>query len=377
MTEPRGGLVLCWYFHLPTLCADGEVDDLARRSIAPLLRVHRQTKTPVTLAVTGTLLARLATRAPKVVDDLQDLHARQLCEVAATCLHEIYPPDVPLEYLSRHVVQDIALKKRLLGLTPSTFYPPNLVWVGAFGQILAEAAVDRAILDGMHYRLAASAQTWRWSQTEIDHVATELLPADVDPSETQRVVACQLGSGTETGTPPRLRCFFRENRTVSAFSFGNSGLLHRDDLAALGELACTIKKQTVEGRLITLADDGDRVNPVSLYGYESFLDRLGEAVCTLPSACEANPGEPDLPYLPSFAIDGFRDFLHEGVDSEHYLSLLNELYRHRMTDPAKEAELMALQDVFFLFWKTVPRKRDYLERVLKLHALARELDAES
>lgn len=120
--------------------------------------------------------------------------------------------------------------------------------------------------------------------------------------------------------------------------------------------------------MITFADDGDRVNPVSLYPYERFLDLIGEDTCVLPAHLGTDPDRPLMPYLPSWAPDGLDEFLRDGADSAHYLSLLDDLYHLDTMSAAGEEELLALQDVFFLFWKTLGRKREYLRRILNLHA---------
>lgn len=370
MPDQRPGVALCWYYHLPTVCTAEEIADLARHSIAPLLNAHEKSGQPFALTITGTLLERLTSIRPDIIDRIGDLHSRNLCEIGASCFHEVHPGMIPLNHLALQVQRDVELKQTVFGMSPSLFFPPNYVWVGAFEPLLRQMHLTATILDAAHYRLAVSPQSWRWASTDLSQVSSGLLDPGVDPRETRRVVQYQSMGPTQEGAAARqLRCFFRDNELVARFSFGNSGLIHHaDDRSALLSFVGEMRAAFDEGNLVTIADDGDRVNAVSLYAYESFLELVGEDQCRLPSAYAPCARGPRLEYLPSFALAGFDDLLCSGSDSRHYLALLNEVFRHPSLSPEAEAELLALEDVFFLFWKTLPRKRSYLERLLKLHA---------
>ena len=124
------------------------------------------------------------------------------------------------------------------------------------------------------------------------------------------------------------------------------------------------------GGRVTLADDGDRVNPVSLAGYETLLRSLpSEAVVTVAPADDERP-EHALLYLPSFSLADQWRFWLEDVDAVAYTRALDEIHR-RGLPPELDNEMLELQDVFFLFWKVSPRKRYYLE---KLYARMRQLE---
>jgi hypothetical protein len=366
MAERRSGLVLCWYLHLPTVCDDAEVVDLARRSIDPILRAHANAGQPVVLAITGTLLGRLAELTPQTTERLRVLVEAGLCEGAATCFHEVYPPVIPLRYLVRHLELDVALKEDLLGVRPATFFPPNFVWVEAFERILPDLGIGTTILDGSHYRSAVSPQTWTWSAHRIERMGSAMLGPQVDRREARRVVTYRTDSWPQAeGVGGRLRCLFRDNDLVARFSFGNTGLIHLDGAGeALDALVAEVRRAVDSGCTVTLADDGDRVNPLSLYQYEAFLARIGDGTVA-PAGSMAPSGDyPDLACLPAFAIDGFDEFLRGGVDSGHYLALLAELTGRRAMEEAVDVEVLDLQDVFVLFWKTVARRRVYFDRVL-------------
>jgi hypothetical protein len=244
--------------------------------------------------------------------------------------------------------------------------PPNLVWVGAFESILPDQGISGVILDGGHYTYAVSAQPWRWTMSTMNAFAMDLLDPEVDPAETRRVVPYGWHR-RESSANEMLRCFFRDNDAVLRFSFGNQGLLHRlRDFAGLASFADELRAQISLGSLVTLADDGERVNPLALYTYEAFLHLIGEGACVLPSDCSVTTKSRELGYLPSYALGDLDDFLRSGIDSRHYIDLLAEIYESERIEAEDEEELLALQDLYFLYWKTNPRKRAYLERLLEL-----------
>jgi hypothetical protein len=61
-------------------------------------------------------------------------------------------------------------------------------------------------------------------------------------------------------------------------------------------------------------------------------------------------------------VHGF--WLHD-LDALHYAKILDEIHRAGVPRELEDV-LLELQDVFFLFWKTLPRKSYYLHRLLAL-----------
>jgi hypothetical protein len=159
----------------------------------------------------------------------------------------------------------------------------------------------------------------------------------------------------------------RDFGLVRRISFGTLGALHRPlDEEAIGAAAADVVQLVEAGGRITLADDGDRINPVSLAGYRAFLELLppGATVCPRDLNREI-AGATELLYLPSFSIADVRGFWLHDLDGLHYARILDEIYRAGVPDELEDA-LLELQDVFFLFWKILPRKRYYLDRLLAL-----------
>jgi Glycosyl hydrolase family 57 len=356
------GAQLAWYYHLPAVCEDEEVGDLVDTSLLPLVQVHRDTGRKVVLALTGALLARVADVRPSAIEAVGGLVEEGLCELAGTTYHEVFPPLLPLRYLRLQVERDVEAKRARFGVAPAVFYPPNFTWTSTLPALLVEAGYDGAFLDEDHYVLATSTQLWRWTVQRGSRLTTTLHETMVDRRELHRPYVHPV-----RGAEGRLTCFVRDYELVRRISFGTTGALHRPLEEDAIEAAATEVARLVEGGgRVTLADDGDRINPVSLAAYRRFLELIPQGSAALPKDLGAGSERgTELLYLPSFSIADVREFWLHDLDALHYSRLLDEIHRADVPEELEEA-LLELQDVFFLFWKTLPRKGFYLERLLAL-----------
>ena len=92
----NNGILLCWYYHMPSVTSDDEIIDLINNSIIPLLQSHLQERKKFSLAITGSLLKRIAKRDNSVIDLLRILIENDLVEILGTFYYEIYPPIILL-----------------------------------------------------------------------------------------------------------------------------------------------------------------------------------------------------------------------------------------------------------------------------------------
>jgi hypothetical protein len=363
----RPGVHLAWYYHLPAVCGDGEVEDLVDTSLLPLVDTHRETGRSVLLALTGAFVDRVAGVRPSALESVGALVEEGLCELGGTTYHEVFPPLLPLRYLRLHIERDLETKRARFGLEPTVFYPPNFTWTSTLPALLAGAGYEGALLDEDHYVLATSTQLWRWTVQRGSRLATTLHETMVDRRELHRPYVHPVRGGRER----RLVCFVRDFELVRRISFGTAGVLHRPlEEDAIEAAAAAVVGLVDGGGRVTLADDGDRVNPVSLAGYRRFLELLPPGATVLPGDLGvASGGGTELLYLPSFSIADVRGFWLHDLDALHYARILDEIYRVGVPEELEDT-LLELQDVFFLFWKTLPRKSYYLDR---LHDLWRQV----
>jgi hypothetical protein len=357
------GLQIAWYYHLPTISSDAEVEDLVETSLLPLVHVHRITGRKVLLVLSGALIDRVARVRPSALEELRTLVHDGLCELGGTTYHEVFPPLLPLRYMRRQVERDVESKSRCFGMQPTAFYPPNFTWTSTLPSMLSDIGYTAIILDEDHYVLSTSTQLWRWTVQRGSRIATTLHETMVDRRELHRPWVHQ----TRAGGSRRLVCYVRDFALVERLSLGTTGVLHRPFNAdEIGSAAADVTDLVESGARITLADDGDRINPVSLASYRLFLELLSQRAVVCPGDInEEAEGATELLYLPSFSIADVREFWLSDLDGMHYAKILDEIYRVGVPDELED-ELLELQDVFFLFWKTLPRKRYYLDRLLDL-----------
>jgi Glycosyl hydrolase family 57 len=352
-------LCLIWYYHLPWVSDDAELGDLARESLGPLLAAHEETRSPVTLALSGALLARLSVLAPEQMARLRALVATGLVEIAGTFHHEVFPAFLSNRHLAAHLQADRETKRSLLGVTPASFVPGNFTWVPAMARLLVRHAYNAIVLDADHGHRAVSVQRWRWSSGPTSRFAGVLSPSVLSPRDLNHPYRL-LGSAR---TGEDLGVVFRDMTAVRAISYGDSGFIQqpldtarqRDALALLNEVS----------GVCVLADDGDRVNALSALAYRRFLEIIGsDRVITLGEAATAQAPR-YLEFLPGHATADLYNFWLAGPDAWHWLKLLEELHQTRPDDLSDS--VLRLHDVYPLFWRNHWRCRlfyDALEALL-------------
>jgi len=360
------GFIVIWYYHLPSVSTDDEIKDLVRISLKPLLLLHRKYSKPFTLAVTGSLLKRIGKIDHEIINLMESLISKEILELASTFYYEIFPPVVPYRFLKTHLEKDLSLKGELFGVKPTTFFPPNFTWVSILSELLPNLGIKNVVLDESHLKLCFKIQTWKWNVSRTNEMKSVLIDTYLDRRELHKIYTYRTSNNKE------LRLFFRDFDAVKNLSYGNSGLFHKPfEWDKLEKYINKVISQLREGDFITLADDGDRINPISLYNYNNFLKHFNENNFSTPSLlAHSQISANKISYLPSYSIASLRNFWLNDLDSFYYLNLLNEIYKLSIHKPEYiepiQDDIMELQDVYFLFWKTLSRKKYYMEKLYKI-----------
>lgn len=357
--------MVAWYYHLPSVSTDEEINDIVKTSLGPLLSLHKRYRRPFTLSITGSLLKRIDNTNKSILGLMKELMDIKILEISATFYYEIYPPVVPYEYIKLHIKKDIETKEELLGVAPSTFYPPNFTWVSILSQLLPDFGIRHVILDEDHYKLCFKVQTWKWDLFKTNEMETLLVDTFLDRTELHRIYRHKVKNSDKENT---LILFFRNFDIVKKLSFGISGLFHKPlDWGNLEKYLQETISQLDHRDYITLADDGDRINPVSLYNYGKFLKNFNDINFVTPSSINyTNIDLSYVPYLPSYSLGDMRSFWLRDLDSIHYSNLLNDIYALNYCLKGVEEDIMELQDVYFIFWKTISRKKYYMEKLYNI-----------
>lgn len=350
---PHPRLALAWYFHLPSIATTIEVRDHARRSLALLLRMHRERDAPVLIAPTATFMKLCARDAPEVIEDLLDLYRSGLADLAVTYMHEVDPFSISWAHLRQQIRRDHAYKAQAIGEPAVWFFAPNFAWHPAMDRVLASLGVGGVVLDSRHLSSAASARAWKWAADDLGGVSATDTPPFVSPWEHRRLRTLTAADGSQ------LRLTFRDWPLTRAITFGNQAAIHMPDRNLSAHFS-----DCEPHDLIVLADDGDRIGPASRRGYEELLDRAGSTVDWRALRGEHSP-LPPLRELPAFSQAGFDELLRTSLDARVYWSLLSQLAAYPLTEQQLE-RLLALQEVFYPFWKGCGRRRWYLDAAVTL-----------
>ncbi|HKE49865.1 MAG TPA: hypothetical protein VKE25_00005, partial [Actinomycetes bacterium] len=213
--------------------------------------------------------------------------------------------------------------------------------------------IEGVLLDSRHLAAATTARAWKWSTDALGGVTATDTPTFVSPWEHRRLRT--LSVGTSGG----LRLAFRDWPLTRALTFGNDGAIHRPD-RDLPALLTGCESQD----LLVLADDGDRIGPVSRRGYEELLDVAEHRVDWQALRDEESP-LPPLRELPGFSQPGFDQLLWTSLDARVYWSLLDQIAAQPIDGPQLE-RLLELQEIFYPFWKGASRRQWYLDAAIAL-----------
>ena len=362
--SPSGRILLCWYYHAPSVMSDQDVADQIRESLEPLLRAHRQLNCPVTLALSGSYVDRLSNIRPDVIEDIRTGIERNMVEVAGSFYFEVHPGLIPVPCLMRHVLKDRKIKRSVFDIDVASFLPANFTWVSFLGPILNEAGIQNVILDSRHFSHCNTTQIWKWS--ERGDLSLKSISEPMPDPQGSHHVAYSFDADVDTQT--KLSVFFRDWIIAKKFSFGNAAILHEPYSDQKRERFFDEMANAVsDGKILTLADDGDRINPVSLLGYEEFLETLGSECFALPMSFSNEVQRGGLiNWIPSFSIGDLETFWMASADSRQYIEVLNDIYRLGREREDTLEQLLELQDVYYLFWHNKSEKKEFLMKAWNL-----------
>ena len=289
--------------------------------------------------------------SPRSLDRLSLLRQQGLVEIAATFHHEVFPHFLEPNHLAAQIQRDMCTKKAIFGAAPTTFLPANFAWTPALAPLLAAAGLRRVVLDGRHLSLAGAMQRWKWHAFGPE---APLHPAALPPSAGHHIWTLH----GETG--PLLDLVFRDVRRVDVVSFGDKGAIHRP-LDATAQASAVSALRSGSG-IVLLADDGDRVNTISIDAYRAILEQETHGLKRVDELIEKRAGR--LDHLPGFCLSDINDFWLAGPESHHWLRVLDAVHR-KFPDP-DDPEVLSLHDVYPLFWRTHWRTRRFWEKAYKL-----------
>ncbi len=351
------GLTLGWYYHLPPCACDDEVAATVDDSLQLLLQAHCEASAPMALGITGSLLERIAKVRPVCLGRLREAVREGYVQCLASTFYEVCPFLVPPRYLRMQIERDLASKERLIGHRPTAFWPGNLAWAPVLNTLLLELELYTTVVGEAHLRESQQTQLWQWLQDDGMHMGSVLVDTLAgDPLEGRRFALEFDGRAC-------LQLVMASSTLRRVLSFGTQGVIHHAwDDAPLNSAIRDLRSRGPSWQAFS-ADDGDRINPVSIYQYRRLLTGLGPTLAGLPAADD--DAEP-MDFLPSHAPGGMAFWQDDTAAA--WLRLLDEVYRAVDGGEVTTDDVLPLQDVFPIFWKRIARARWFHERAWSLAA---------
>lgn len=382
--ELRRSLALFWHIHQPFFVPDAEVREQVVESYLPLLELHERLKIPLSLNVSGALLARLPAVAPELVARLKQVIERGLVEIVGSGAYHPLLPLLGPERARAQVRCDVERKREILGVSPRGFWPADLGWTHWLVPVLADAGVAWTVLDGSARVLGSVLPGWEPEERHGQKVLAPRLRPLIHEAELGQVSALRLGA-------ERVMAITRHPALTWQLVDLDQGVLHRPgDLPAFTR---AVDDYFATGAsLLVLGDDGERVNGRTLLAYEATLVALAEHCDRFvhgSTAVAERAADAEERYLPTstFLFD-FGAWLHSADDFACFRLLdgftrdlaTQQALARRAGDVAALAELaklsdelLPLEDSGLYFWRFLRRTREpFIER---LHQLSLRLEA--
>jgi hypothetical protein len=353
-------VVLGWYYHLPPCASEVEIQTSVLESLQLVLDAHEAVRAPVVLAPTGNFLSILEKESPGTLLRLIHLASEGTVEICGTTFFEIAPFLVPPRYLRAQIDLDILIKRRLFGRSPRVFWPGNFAWTPLLGRLLVELNLEVVLLDEGGLRTACQTQVWRWLGRDQGRMSNVLCDTGVDHDDVARGYLLRYSDESS------LKTLFRSWAVQEKLSFGTQGCIHNAwDSSGTDQLAQEFirSNQAEDNQVIFTGDDGDRINPVSIYQYRRLLDRISPHL-GIPTSSLPVPAANVLDFLPTYAPGG-TDFWNDDVTIT-YRTLLDEIYRLVDLGRISTSDVLPLQDVFPVFWKRISRSKWFYDRAWAL-----------
>ena len=332
-------VTFCWYCHVSWATSEEVFEDLSSQSLRNILLAHAVSSTPVSLAITGSVLSRLARVDPDTFDLLDQLIQKDLVELVGTFFHEIFVPTTDVGHIEAHVLGDLELKEQLFGKSPTSFFPANFNWSPALQIMLEEHGIQDVVLDELHLRLVFADVDFRWKPARAKPDASSI-PSLVDKQD----VLATFSTGQEFGG---LNFHFRSTDALLATTYGDSGGIHKtmseEPFEEFGKLFAGL-----DGSCL-VADDFDRVNTASQSNYVRLLEKIGKSNVTPLRERSRNTMNYFIDYLPGHTTANLYDFWLDDPGSVHWARALDELSRQQQPGSPCQ-DLMKLQDCFPMFY---------------------------
>lgn len=362
-------LSIIWHLHQPTFIPDYEVREKVNESYMNILKIHEELEIPFCLSITGSLIERLLVLEPKFIDYVKQLIKKNLIELLASAYYHPILPLLSYEDAQAQIKKDVEIKRDVFNTSLKGFWPTELAWVHWLIPILKKEKLEWAILDSSSLVLSNTLPEWSDKTTQSLKLLSPELKTVTLKHELYKPYFTEFLND-------KLTIVFREHEMSIYLTEFSKGVIYNEKL--IDDCIRNIANNIVNGDLLVIADDGERINAQTARVYRKLLEKFKSGTkinFTNPSKfLEMNPPIGGG-YFPASTFQYDLKVWIDTMDDEAYLLFLRQVgekirllkYFSKLRKNKQEIEyylekaeemLLKAEDSGCIFWRFLRRARE-------------------
>lgn len=364
----HSNLSIIWHIHQPTFIPDYEVCDMVSESYMNILNIHEELKIPFCLNITGSLIERLLVLEPEFIIYIKKLVKINIIELLASAYYHPILPILSHENAKIQIKKDIELKRRVFKTQLKGFWPTDLAWAHWLIPLLKNEKIDWTIIDSPSLVQSNALPEWSNRIAQNLKVLSPEIKTITLKNEIHKPYFTEFFND-------KMSIIIRDHEMTTYLTEFNNGVIYNENL--IEDFKKNITNSLKDGDLLTIGDDGERINVQTARIYKQLLEFLinnGIKFQTPSTFLEKNP-QIESRYFPASTFQYDLKAWINNMDDEVYFTFLRnisnkiELLRYiyklndnkqNIEDCLKKAEelLLKAEDSGCLFWRFLRRTKE-------------------
>ena len=362
-------LSIIWHLHQPTFIPDYEVREKVNESYMNILRIHEELEIPFCLNITGSLIERLLVLEPKFINYVKQLIKKNLIELLASAYYHPVLPLLSYEDVQAQIKKDIEIKRHVFNTPLKGFWPTELAWTHWLIPLLKKEKLEWAILDSSSLLLSNTLPEWNNRTVQGMKVLSPELKTITLKHELYKPYLTEFLND-------KLTIIFRDHEMSIHLTEFEKGIIYNEEL--IEDYIRNIANDVVDGDLLVIADDGERINAQTARVYKGLLEKCvidNKLNFLTPSILLETNFPKESRYFPASTFQHDLKAWISTRDDEAYLLFLRQIsekirllsHLSKLQEGNQEIEcylkkaeelLLKAEDSSCLFWRFLRRTRE-------------------
>lgn len=362
-------LSIIWHLHQPTFIPDCEVREQVNESYMNILRIHEELGIPFCLNITGSLIERLIVLEPEFIDYVKHLIKKNLIELLASAYYHPILPLLSYEDAQVQIKRDIEIKRSVFDTVLKGFWPTELAWAHWLIPMLKKEKLEWVILDSLSLLLSNTLPEWNNRTVQGMKVLSPELKTVTLKHELHKPYFTEFLND-------KLTIIFRDHEMSTHLTEFEDGVIYNEQL--IEDYIRNIANDAVDGDLLVIADDGERINAQTAKAYKTLLEKCAinnKLNFLTPSILLETNFPNESRYFPASTCQHDLKAWISTMDDEAYLLFLRQIsekirllnYLSKLQEGNQEIEcylkkaeelLLKAEDSSCLFWRFLRRTRE-------------------